>query len=106
MGQLFKVHAGKAEVPAPQLKLMLRRFRPPVRAQVWRSPQGNPARILSSKAEGKVAACAGPWHISGGWWERDPWDHAEWDIEMASGGLFRIHFDVLKGMWGIEGSYD
>jgi hypothetical protein len=93
-------------VQTPQMKLMLRRFRPPVRAQVWRSPQGKPVRILSSKTEGRVAACAGPWLISGGWWERDPWDHAQWDIEMASGGLFRIHCNVLTGMWGIDGSYD
>jgi protein ImuB len=106
MGPLFKMPSGKAQCPALQLKLMLRRFRPPVRAQVWRSPQGNPARILSSKAEGKVAACAGPWLTSGGWWERDPWDHAQWDVEMASGGLFRICCNVLTGMWGIEGSYD
>jgi protein ImuB len=106
MGPLFKMQSGKTQAQAPQLKLMLRRFRPPVRAQVWRSPQGNPARILSSKAEGKVAACAGPWLTSGGWWERDPWDHAQWDVEMAGGGLFRIYCNVLTGMWSIEGSYD
>ncbi len=106
MGPLYKKQAGKAEAPTPQFKLMLRRFRPPVRAQVWRSPQGNPARIHSPKAEGRVAACAGPWLTSGGWWERNPWDHAQWDIEMASGGLFCIHFNALTGMWDIDGSYD
>ena len=104
--QLGPLHKTQAQAHTPQLKLMLRRFRPPVRAQVWRSPQGKPVRILSSKTEGRVTACAGPWLISGGWWERDPWDHAQWDVEMASGGLFRIHCDVLTGMWGIDGSYD
>jgi len=103
MGPLYKA---QTHMQVPQLKLILRRFRPPVRAQVWCSTQGKPARIHSSKVEGRVAACAGPWHTSGGWWERDPWDHAQWDIEMASGELLRIHRNVLTGFWGIEGSYD
>lgn len=106
-GGLHKAQAASPQqAPAPQLKLMLRRFRPPVRAQVWCSPQGQPARILSSKAEGRVTAWAGPWLTGGDWWERAPWNHAEWDIEMASGDLLRIHRDLLTGMWGIDGSYD
>jgi protein ImuB len=103
MGSLSKV---KVHIPPPRLKLVMRRFRPPVRAQVWCSPRGEPARIVSSKIEGRVIACAGPWAGSGGWWEDHPWDCAEWDVEITSGDLLRIHRNVRTGIWAIDSSYD
>ncbi len=90
---------------ASKMRFILRRFRPPQYAQVWRSATGEPARISSSKAQGRVLACAGPWHTSGDWWTSDPWDREEWDIEIAA-SLLRIHRDCRRGEWFVEGSYD
>jgi protein ImuB len=87
------------------VRFVLRRFRPPQYAQVWRSATGEPARISSSKAQGRVVACAGPWHTSGDWWTSDPWDREEWDIETAA-SLLRIHRDCRREEWFVEGSYD
>jgi protein ImuB len=101
-------------------KLVMRRFRPPQHAQVWRGADGRPARISFSKADGRVIACAGPWRTSGDWWTGEPWDREEWDIEIAgreitgreitagavSGGVLRIHRDCRRGEWFVEGSYD
>ncbi len=85
------------------LKLALRRFRPPIRAQVWCSSNGQPMRIHSVKGDWRITACAGPWITSGDWWT-DSWDHEEWDIE--AGGLYRIHQDRRVRLWFIEGEYD
>jgi protein ImuB len=108
-------------------KLVMRRFRPPQHAQVWRGADGRPARISFSKADGRVSACAGPWRTSGDWWTGEPWDHEEWDVEITgreiaagaisgvingaisgvnSRGVLRIHRDCRRGEWFVEGCYD
>ena len=98
-GQLPFDEPGAAEV------LALRRFRPPQVAQV-RLLQSVPAHIATAIVTGNVSAYGGPWRSSGDWWKRDPWDHAEWDIAVASGGLYRIHEDLRTGRWFLEGNYD
>jgi protein ImuB len=87
------------------LKLALRRFRPPCPAQVWCSNH-RPVRISSSKIAGRITASGGPWRTSGDWWTGDPWDRIEWDVETASGGIWRIHQDSRTALWRVEGSYD
>ena len=86
-------------------KLVLRRFRPLHHAQVWRAADGQPVRISSSKAQGRVIAYAGPWHTSGNWWTPEAWDREEWDVETAA-SLLRIHHDRRRSEWFVEGSYD
>jgi protein ImuB len=88
------------------LKMALRRFRPPCSAQVWCAGNGQPVRIISSKGEWRVCACAGPWMTSGDWWTADPWDCEEWDIEVLGGGLFRISQNHRTRKWFVEGGYD
>jgi protein ImuB len=87
------------------LKLALRRFRPPCSAQVWCSNH-RPVRISSSKIVGRITASGGPWRTSGDWWTGDPWDRIEWDVEAASGGIWRIYQDSRTALWRVEGSYD
>jgi protein ImuB len=65
-----------------------------------------PAHIAAGSIQGKVLAHAGPWRSSGDWWKTDPWDHAEWDIALTDGALYRIHEDLHTGRWFLEGSYD
>ncbi len=86
------------------LKMMLRRFRPPVAAQVWCAKDGQPVRIHSTKGDWRVAACAGPWIGSGDWWS-DAWDREEWDVEVAA-GIYRIFQDRRVRQWFLEGEYD
>jgi nucleotidyltransferase/DNA polymerase involved in DNA repair len=52
----------------------LRRFRPPARA-AW------DCRILRK---------AGPWHLSGHWWDHQRWFRVEWDIQTEDEHLYRI----------------
>lgn len=95
------------ETPAPlRPKLALRRFRPPCPAQVWCTGEGKPARIISSIADGRVVACAGPWRTSGDWWSGEEWDRQEWDVEIQGVSVSRVVQDCLVGRWFVEGNYD
>lgn len=92
--------------PPVRLPLAFRRFRPPRPAQVWCTPEGAPCRVVSSMGGGVVTDCAGPWHSSGGWWTRDAWERQEWDVEIASLGVFRLFLDCLQKQWLLDGNYD
>jgi protein ImuB len=93
----------------------LRRFRPPLRAEVTLE-NGQPARVLCRKEEvkGNVLWKAGPWRSSGDWWDREPWSRDEWDIALESNpakkgeslALYRLVHDRLSGGWFVEGTYD
>jgi protein ImuB len=89
----------------------LRRFRPPLRANVILE-NGHPVRLNCAKKkelEGEVLWKAGPWRFSGDWWERDAWSRDEWDLALRSGesiSFYRLVHDLLNGGWFIEGTYD
>lgn len=85
------------------LGLPLKRFRPPVPAQI-RFPRGVPVWISSPVAQGEVIDAAGPYHLSGQWWDQHAWRREEWDIEISDGALYRIskHEDA----WFLEGYYE
>jgi protein ImuB len=91
--------------PCPFEVLTLRRFRPPQIAQV-RLVEEAPAHISSVAVRSKIVACVGPWRSSGDWWKQDPWDHSEWDIAVTGGALYRVHEDLRRGRWYVEGNYD
>ena len=103
--RLVSIHQADGKRSPASQKMVLRRFRPLQYAQVWRAADGRPVRISYSKRQGRVIACAGPWHTSGDWWTSGAWDREEWDIEIAN-NLLRIHRDCRKGDWLVEGSYD
>jgi len=89
----------------------LRRFRPPLRANVILE-NGQPARLLCPKKkeiQGHVLWKAGPWRFSGDWWEREAWSRNEWDVALQNGktiALYRLVHDLLGGGWFVEGTYD
>ena len=89
----------------------LRRFRPPLRANVTLD-NGQPTRLFCPKKkelQGEVLWKAGPWRFSGDWWERDAWSRDEWDLALRSGEAISFHrlvHDLLGGGWFVEGTYD
>ncbi len=88
----------------------LRRFRPPLRANV-KLENGQPASLVCQKkgVQGSVLWKAGPWRYSGDWWEREAWSRDEWDVALQSGeslALYRLVHDLLGGGWFVEGTYD
>jgi protein ImuB len=85
------------------LGLPLRRFRPPFATQVRVIGQV-PAQIFSEKVFGEIVDAAGPYRVSGGWWEQNPWSAEEWDIEMSDGALYRL--SRREQSWFVEGCYD
>jgi protein ImuB len=91
--------------PCPLEVLTLRRYRPPQIAQV-RFLEEAPEHIATAALKSKIIASAGPWRSSGDWWKSDPWDHAEWDIAVKDGSLYRLYEDLRTGRWFLEGNYD
>ena len=103
---------------------MLRRFREPPPACV-RVQRGRPVEIVASQvSKREVVQCAGPWRMSGEWWDgasaegvpvalspvassvRAPWDHDEWDVSLADGGVYRIFHDRQVDRWFLAGMID
>jgi protein ImuB len=88
----------------------LRRFRPPLRANVTLE-SGQPAHLVCRKkdVQGDVLWKAGPWRFSGDWWEREAWSRDEWDLALRNGeavSFYRLVHDLLGGGWFVEGTYD
>ena len=88
----------------------LRRFRPPLRANVTLK-DGQPVHLVCRKKEvqGEVLWKAGPWRASGDWWEREAWSRDEWDLALRSNdaiSFYRLVHDLFGGGWFVEGTYD
>jgi hypothetical protein len=105
-----------------------RLLRPSVPARV-ELRDGLPVRVFFQGARGEIVAASGPWRTSGEWWQ-DPWDQAEWDVEVrfsaspqknkrSSGpssnsslnpgserGLYLIYYDLRQQGWFLRGMYD
>jgi protein ImuB len=98
-----------------------RLFRPalPVRVTLR---DGCPGLVFFRGAKGIVKSASGPWRSSGEWWQEEPWNHAEWDLEIeftpiakdfrkpvrntVPNGVYRIFHDALQGRWLVSGVYD
>jgi protein ImuB len=94
--------ASETITAAHELGLPLRRFRPPLAAQVHQE-SGTPHYVVSEQAHGRVVDWLGPYRLSGEWWQAG-WNTEEWDVQMADGGLYRLsrHGET----WEVEGCYD
>jgi len=93
----------ETEGPSRPLLLALRYFRPPLAARVT-VREGTPQHVASSWVTSTVLCAAGPWPMSGDWWNRTPWERVEWDVALENHGVYRIY--EASGLWFVEGSYD
>ncbi len=81
----------------------LRRFRPPLPAEVA-CDGATPAFLRCAAAQGRVRSARGPWISSGQWWSAGAWAREEWDAELEPGGVFRL---LRSGaVWRVDGVYD
>jgi protein ImuB len=83
--------------------LPLRRFRPSIPSSVCMK-DGYPVSVESPAVCGAIRKCAGPYTLSGNWWDSERWQQEEWDVALAKGGLYRLsRHDTI---WKIEGCYE
>lgn len=106
----FRLEAFSWQLPetpvAPETspKIALRRFRPAPDATVWRDG-GKLAHFRCREAQGEVREQAGPYKLSGEWWEeKSSWARAEWDLQLEDGALCRGHEEA--NAWQLDGIYD
>jgi hypothetical protein len=93
----------KAEMH-PARGLPLRRYREPLMATVELSGAA-PAYVWTRSMQGAVHGLGGPWRGSGEWWDAGRlWRREEWDVELESGGVYRL-LRKPEG-WFVEGEYD
>lgn len=80
----------------------LRRYRPARTASV-RAMRGAPVFLEAGGICGVVNQWAGPFRLSGNWWDEGRWQVEEWDVELDC-GIYRLarHGKV----WRLEGCYD
>jgi protein ImuB len=92
----------RAATAAP--RLALRAYRPPLPCRVTLQG-GAPVFVSGGGVRGPVVDRAGPWRVSGDWWDV-AWSREEWDVSLGDAGLFRIYHDRLREEWFVEGELD
>ena len=86
--------------------LALRRLRPPRPVGV-EVADGRPVRVTDPAAGTlAVVTSAGPWRISGDWWDVDVWARDEWDVALTDQTVWRLAHDRLTNHWFLDGVYD
>jgi protein ImuB len=93
------------ETKTRELRVCLRRFRPPYDARV-RLENRRPVYVIASGVRGAVVNLRGPWRMSGNWWSEDVWNRDRWDVALDSGVLYRLFQQIDSRQWFVEGSYD
>ena len=58
------------------------------------------------RVTGRVKVAAGPWGLEDEWWTPNPTGRDYWDVELTTGGIYRIFRDRASGAWYVDGIYD
>jgi protein ImuB len=58
------------------------------------------------RVAGRVKVAAGPWGLEDEWWTPNPTGRDYWDVELTTGGIYRIFRDRSSGAWYVDGVYD
>ena len=84
----------------------LRALRPPLHAEV-RVERGQPHFLRCAVACGTLIEVAGPWRISGHWWnDRERFAFDYFDVQVEDTSLLRLRFDWIRKRWQVDGIYD
>jgi protein ImuB len=67
---------------------------------VDREPKSRPA------IEGAVRVASGPWTLEESWWCDTPTKREYWDVELTTGGVYRVYRELADGGWFADGMYD
>jgi protein ImuB len=94
-----------AEAAVPETPLALRRVRPPLPIEVELADEC-PARLRWDRFAPRVVRAAGPWRVSGEWWDVGAWARDEWDVALADGTVCRVVRDRVSGRWYLDAVYD
>jgi protein ImuB len=97
---------GEPTAPGDERRLGLRRARPSRRVDVEADGDARPAWVTRDGRRRRVVACAGPWRLSGDWWDVHAWARDEWDVALDDGLLCRLARDRVSGAWLLDGVYD
>ena len=92
-----------AQSGPPRMGPPLRRFRPPLPANVLLE-QKRPAHVECKLVSGAVRDYNGPYFLNGDWAEADNWSFCEWDIEIEGAGVFCLSREAQR--WQLVGAYD
>ena len=92
--------------PPSQESGALRALRPPIHAEV-RVERGQPHFLRCAVAQGMLVEVAGPWRISGHWWnDRKRFVFDYFDVQVEDTSLLRLRFDWTRKRWQVDGVYD
>ncbi|MEO8217933.1 MAG: DNA polymerase Y family protein [Acidobacteriota bacterium] len=93
--------------------LAVRVLRPVVPLEVISTPAVALASIRSldpgQKAldiHGHVRVASGPWDLEEAWWSDTPTEREYWDVELSTGGVYRVFRECANGEWFVDGIYD
>jgi protein ImuB len=86
----------------PQVGLPLRRIRPARSVDVM-LVSGRPSVMHAGVKSHFIAACSGPWLVSGDWWGEARWHREVWEVETSEGVLYQL--TRHNGQWQLEGVF-
>jgi protein ImuB len=68
-----------------------------------------PEQVFWDSQRYAVREIAGPWRVSGQWWNEANWCREEWDVRLAAESVervCRIAYDPRSRCWYVQGTYD
>jgi protein ImuB len=83
--------------------LSLRYCHPPIESTLV-IEENRPVEIADDEVTRKVINTAGPWRLSGDWWNDNEWEREEWDLGLVDGTVCRVA--RIGERWFLEGIFD
>jgi protein ImuB len=106
------------QAPPGRGLLAVRVLRPPLELEVITGGTNDPARprqlhtLVDTGSDRRlhldsaIRVTSGPWALEERWWSDRPVDRNYWDVELESGGIYRVFQDNRTQAWFVDGVYD